>query len=58
MCKQLIDLTRFVQDKNTNATVRDVIRIACASCDQIDVCVAVNAREFELRESFGEEERR
>ena len=47
MCDSLRTLTQFVTDNPSFASVGDVTRIACTTCDTHATCGYVDSREFE-----------
>ena len=47
MCQQLSILSDFVSHTPVTASLSDVIRIACGSCDKTEVCAYVTGNEFD-----------
>ncbi len=47
MCHQLAMLCDFVHQQPGTASLSDVIRIACSSCDKTEVCAYVTSNEFD-----------
>ena len=50
MCTRIVELIDAASAMRSNATLTDVVRIACDCCDSLETCSAAKEEEISFRE--------